>query len=203
MSAVAERMLGRMPVGLRSDGGRLLPLDAERWFAEPSAAEHRLLSRTLAPVLDVGCGPARHTLSLVARGIPALGVDISPAAVRVATGRGAPVLHRSVFDRLPDEGSWGTALLIDGNVGIGGNPVALLTRLRRTLRRGGRVLVEVGAPGTPTESFRATIEGADLGSWFPWATVGADALPAVAEGAHLRLRELWPAEGRWFGRLDT
>jgi SAM-dependent methyltransferase len=202
VNSLLEHATARAPVGLRSDGGRLLPLDVERWFAEPSAAEHRLLRHTLAPVLDVGCGPARHTLSLLAKGIPALGVDISPAAVRAAAGRGAPVLHRSVFDRLPDEGSWGTALLIDGNVGIGGDPTALLARLRRALRRGGRILVEVGAPGTPTESFRATIEGVGFGSWFPWATVGADALSAVADGAGLRLQELWPAEGRWFGRLD-
>ena len=203
MSATAERLPTGSPVGLRSERGRLLPLDVDRWFAEPSAAEHHVLGRTLAPVLDVGCGPARHTLSLLASGIPALGVDISRAAVRVASGRGAPVLHRSVFDRLPDEGSWGTALLFDGNVGIGGDPVALLGRLRRTLRRGGRILVEVDAPGSPTESFMARIDREDFDGWFPWATVGADALSTVAGDAGLRLGELWTAEDRWFGRLDT
>ncbi len=121
----------------------------------------------------------------------------------MATGRGAPVLHRSVFDELPHEGSWGTTLLLDGNVGIGGSPVALLVRLRQVLREGGRALVEVEPPGTPTESFRARIEGARLGSWFPWARVGADGLGAVANLAGLTVAELWADEDRWFGRLES
>lgn len=203
MSATAARTTARTSVGLRSDRGYLLPLQVQRWFDEPSAAEHRVLSRALAPVLDVGCGPARHTLALLARGVTALGVDVSPGAVRIAAERGAPVLLRSVFDGLPDEGSWGSALLLDGNLGIGGNPVALLSRLRRVLRRGGRVLVEVEPPGTLTESFRARIEGAGMGSWFPWATVGCDGLGAVAASSGLRLTDLWTAEERWFGSLDT
>ena len=101
--------------------------------------------------------------------------------------------------RLPGEGAWGSALLFDGNIGIGGSPVALLARLGRALRRDGRILVEVGPPGTPTESFRARI---DHGVWFPWATVGVDALGRVAEAAGFRLRELWSADGRWLGSLD-
>jgi SAM-dependent methyltransferase len=180
-----------------------MPLPVHRWFAEPSAAEHHLLSRAVPSVLDVGCGPGRHTLALLACGVSALGVDVSPGAVRVAARRGAPVLQRSVFDRLPDEGSWGTALLLDGNVGIGGSPADLLRRLRRALRRGGRVLVEVGSPGSPTESFRARIEGLEPRTWFPWATVAADDLGDVAAAASLRLMELWSAEDRWFGTLET
>ena len=203
MSAIAGPLARRSSVGLRSDRGHLLPLQIQRWFDEPSEAERRMLLRALSPVLDVGCGPARHTLALRARGVTALGVDVSPGAVRIAAGRGAPVLLRSVFDRLPDEGAWGSALLLDGNVGIGGDPVALLRRLRRVLRRGGRVLVEVDPPGTRTESFRARIEGARAGGWFPWATVGCDALRALAVASGLRLTELWTAEERWFGSLDS
>jgi SAM-dependent methyltransferase len=191
------------PALLRSDAGPPLPLHVDRWFGEPSGAERDVLDRALAPVLDVGCGPARHTLTLLRRGVRALGVDASAAAVRLARGRGAPVLHRSVFDALPDEGGWGTALLLDGNVGIGGDPSALMARLRRLLRPGGRALVEVDPPGTPTESFRARLTGADPASWFPWARVGADRLGDLGAGAGLRLAELWPAEGRWFGRLDA
>lgn len=186
--------------GLRSDRGDLLPLHVDRWFAEPSVAERDVLDRALAPVLDVGCGPARHTLALLARGIRAVGVDVAPGAVRIARRRGAPVLHRSIFDRLPDEGRWGAVLLLDGNIGIGGDPAALLRRIRRVLRPGGRALVEVEAPGTPTESFRARFEG--RGTWFPWARVGIDALPALARGVGLAVAEVWTAEGRWFGRLD-
>lgn len=194
---VASR--GSTTVALRSDRGHLLPLPVARWFAEPSGLEQAVLSRAIAPVLDVGCGPARHTLTLRSRGVTALGIDVASAAVRVARERGAPVLQRSVFSRLPGEGTWGSALLFDGNIGIGGSPVALLARLGRALRRDGRILVEVGPPGAPTESFRARI---DHGAWFPWATVGIDALGRVAEAAGFRLRELWSADGRWFGSLD-
>jgi SAM-dependent methyltransferase len=194
----------RRPFALRTDDGRLLPLHVDRWFAEPSHAEHEVLALARGPVLDVGCGPGRHTLALLRQGVSAVGLDVSAAAVLVARGRGAPALHRSVFDRLPDEGMWGTALLLDGNVGIGGDPVGLLSRLRRTLRRGGRVLLEVERPGTPTESVRVRLEGRpEAGSWFPWARVGADGLSAIAGEAGLRPVDLWPAEGRWFGRLDA
>jgi len=189
------------PAALRSDRGELLPLHVERWFAEPSPAERELLALAPGPVLDVGCGPARHTLALVASGVPALGVDVSPGAVRVASRRGAPVLHRSIFERLPDEGSWGSALLLDGNVGIGGDPEGLLARIRGLLRAGGRALVEVERPGTPTGTRLVRFEGhGDV--WFPWARVGADHLGALSRRAGFAAASLWTAEGRWFGRLD-
>ncbi|MDP9442781.1 MAG: hypothetical protein M3P34_11540, partial [Actinomycetota bacterium] len=57
----------------------------------------------------------------------------------------------SVFGALPGEGRWATALLIDGNIGIGGDPVALLRRVAELLRPAGVVLVELDAPGAPTE----------------------------------------------------
>ena len=63
--------------------------------------------------------------------------------------RGGAALRRDVFDTLPGEGRWETALLADGNVGIGGDPVALLRRLREVLDPRGRVVAEVAAPGTP------------------------------------------------------
>ena len=58
----------------------------------------------------------------------------SPAPLRL----GGPALRRSVFDPLPGEGRWGTALLLDGNIGIGGDPRALLAPDWRELRRPGR-----------------------------------------------------------------
>ncbi len=53
-----------------------------------------------------------------------------------------------MFAPLPGEGRWGTALLADGNIGIGGDPVALLRRLREVLDPRGRIVVELAAPGT-------------------------------------------------------
>jgi SAM-dependent methyltransferase len=189
---------------LRSDRGHVVPLDVDRWWAEPSEAERDILNRARPPVLDVGCGPARHTLALLARGVSALGIDISLTAVETARRRGAPALHRSVFDRLPDEGVWGTALLLDGNVGIGGDPRSLLARVRGLLASGGRALVEVEGPGTPTDALRVRLEAdGRCGPWFPWARVGVDGLAEVSAAAGFRVREMWQAEGRWFGRLDA
>lgn len=197
-------LLERDCVSLRSMDGDVVPLDVARWFGEPSEAEREVLARALAPVLDVGCGPARHTLALRRLGVEALGVDVSAAAVRTAHRRGAPVVHADVFRRLPDEGSWGSVLLLDGNIGIGGDPSLLLERVRRIVRRGGRALVEVEPPGSSTWSMHVRIErGRERGAWFPWAGVSADDVEVLARSAGFRLAEVWGAEARWFGRLEA
>lgn len=86
-----------------------------------AGADDILLSRCQGLVLDVGCGQGRLVAELNARGIVALGVDVSRQAVNLAAARGACVLRRNVTDRLPLEGRWGTILLADGNIGIGGD----------------------------------------------------------------------------------
>ena len=140
-------------------------------------------------MLDVGCGPGRHVLALARRGRLALGVDIAPAAVRVARLRGAPAIEASVFDRIPGAGTWGSALLLDGNIGIGGAPDALLARLRELLRPDGEVLVELAPPGVAATSERIRLELAGLHSRsFAWAYVGVDAIEAPARSGGLRRR---------------
>src|SRR5206468_10570518 len=111
---------------LRLDDGHVVVQPVRRWMDEPGPEERLLLSLVTPPVLDVGCGPGRHVASLLRHGIPAMGIDPAPSAVRLARSRGAMVLQRSVFDPLPRPGGWGTALLLDGNVGIGGDPGRLL-----------------------------------------------------------------------------
>ena len=125
----------------RRPDGTTMALALNRWLGPPTAADAALLDRASAPVLDVGCGPGRHVLALARRGRLALGVDIAPAAVRVARLRGAPAIEASVFERIPGAGTWGSALLLDGNIGIGGAPDARLARLRELLRPDGEVLV--------------------------------------------------------------
>ncbi len=65
-----------------------------------------------------------------------LGIDVVPEAVEQTRRRGASALQRDLFDALPGEGRWQTALLADGNVGIGGDPVALLARTRDLVQPG-------------------------------------------------------------------
>lgn len=158
----------------------------------------------LPATLDVGCGPARHALALAQRGIPTIGIDSSPGVVGAARARGALVLHRDVFGPLPAEGAWGSALLLDGNVGIGGDPERLFTRVRAVLRHGGRALVEVERPGTGTHRMCVRTEptpGAE--AWFPWAQVDGGDLDRLAVAAGFVLAGTWESAGRWFGRLDA
>ncbi len=181
----------------------MLPLQRERWLGPATPAEEELLDRVLPPVLDVGCGPGRLVLALAERGIVALGVDAAPSAVGIARQRGAPVLRRSIFERVPGAGRWGTALLLDGNVGIGGHPEALLLRLRQLLRAAGRVLVEVEPPGAPTGRTWLRVEnGSETSPLFPWGRVGANRLNQLAHRTGFVTTELWSADVRWFGMLE-
>ncbi len=43
--------------------------------------------------------------------------------------------------------------------------------------------------------------GDQLSAWFPWATIGADAVEGVAEGAGMAVSALWERDRRWFARL--
>ena len=189
-------------VVLRAEDGRVVGDGAARWFEDATRGERELLARLPAPVLDVGCGPGRLVVALLEQGVPALGVDTAPGAVELARDRGASVLPRSVFDRLPAEGRWGSAVLADGNIGIGGDPVRLLARLRRVVRPGGIVVVEADAEASGVHRSRARVErGGEVGGWFPWATIGADALPDLARAAGLVHRGTRHVEHRPFGSL--
>ncbi len=190
-------------ISLRCLDGSLFELGA-RWMAELSPDEEPLLRRIPGPVLDVGCGPGRHAAMLAGWGGPALGIDITRAAVETARNRGATALHRSVFDRVPGAGRWASALLLDGNVGIGGDPPALLTRVATLLRPGGEILVEVAAPATPIRQVPVYLDLAgQVGPPFAWTTVAADRLPAVATHADLDIAHTWMVRNRWFATLKS
>jgi SAM-dependent methyltransferase len=187
---------------VRSSDGRAWPLPLQRYLGPLTAADEDVLSRATAPVLDVGCGPGRHVLALARHGSLALGVDVSPVAVRIARERGAIVHQASVFDHIPGAGAWGSALLLDGNIGIGGRPTALLARLARLLRRGGVVLVELESGDAPSGPARIRLEaGGAVSDWFRWAHVGSDAIGRHAQAAGLVVRETWEVQGRCFACL--
>jgi SAM-dependent methyltransferase len=188
-------------VGARS--GRRLALELEAWTDAATAAERELVLALPTPVLDVGCGPGRIAAALTASGVPALGIDASPSAVQVARRTGAVALCRSIFEPLPREGSWGSALLFDGNVGIGGDPRRLLRRVRSLLRGDGVALVEVEPPGRPSVRDRVRLcDGSGgAGPWFPWAWVGADAIADLATSSGFATCTVTGLDDRWFARL--
>jgi SAM-dependent methyltransferase len=187
---------------LREADGSTGPVPIATWLGPLTPADHDVLARAAAPVLDVGCGPGRHGVALARRGVFATGVDVSPVAVEVARARGARVIHASVFTAIPGAGTWGTALLLDGNIGIGGQPVRLLARLRSLLRPGGEILAVLVARGTASRTASVRLEGAGgVSEWFPWARVGVDGIHAQAPLAGLQVTETWEGAGRWFARL--
>jgi SAM-dependent methyltransferase len=188
---------------LRAQDGTATALPVDDWCAPATAAELDMLAHLRGPVLDMGCGPGRLVVALASMGVPALGIDVSGHALAHADAIGAPVLRRSVFDRVPGEGRWRAALLFDGNIGIGGDPVSLLRRVARLLGRDGLAVVEVGAPGVRTRVASARLErGEETTSWFPWAWVGRDALPWFAARAGLDAVSGYQIDDRWFTVLE-
>lgn len=192
-----------MTIVLRRRDGLAHRLVTADWHAPATTAERALLAGATAPVLDLGCGPGRLVAAAAESGLVALGIDTSPLAVASARDRGLAVLQRSVFDPLPGEGRWGTVLLMDGNVGIGGDPRRLLARAGVLVGGHGRIVVEVGPPGSETVAVDTRVEhGEEVSNWFPWAWVAADDLAGFAAEAGLACRELRCLDGRWLGLLD-
>ncbi len=148
-------------------GGRLRPGDAS------------LIDRCGGPTLDVGSGPGRLIVALGERGVPALGIDVTPQSVQLAQSAGALALQRDVFSTVPGTGRWMIVLLADGSIGIGGDPVALLSRVAELLAPRGQALVEVQPPGR--EARREQVVG----------YLGADQLDGIAsEGRPVHRRDL-------------
>jgi SAM-dependent methyltransferase len=177
-----------------------LEVPLARWLGRADAAEEAVLRRARGPVLDVGCGAGRHVLALQRRGVEVVGLDASPDAVGLARARGARVVHGSVFEHV--DGSFATLLLLDGNVGIGGDPVALLRRSRELLEPGGGVLAEVGEPmaGSCRLALRLRLAH-QVSHPFAWAVVGASDAEGLARATGFAVVDRWRAGGRWFVEL--
>jgi 2-polyprenyl-3-methyl-5-hydroxy-6-metoxy-1,4-benzoquinol methylase len=195
---------GRGPLFLRRTDGRLLPLDVERWCARADAVDLDVLDRCEGAVLDVGCGPGRLVGELAARGRTVLGIDVSEAAVARTVRLGGRALRRSVFDPLPGEGRWNTVLLMDGNVGIGGDPGALLRRVAQLLTPHGLLIAEtVSEDVDELAHVHLTDAHGTTGTPFPWARLGTPALLRRAERAGWSAAGQWTADDRRFVALRS
>jgi SAM-dependent methyltransferase len=196
---VTATLPAELAATLEVEGGGRIALDVERWRAEVDRAEAALLRSVPEPVLDIGCGPGRAVLAVSAEGRVALGIDPAPAAVAEAARRGASVLQRSVFGPLPGEGRWGSALLLDGNLGIGGDPVSLLPRVGELLRPDGIVVAELAPSGGRRHLVVRLRIGEVVGPRFPWATVDAATWHGTAGAAGLVGAAVLDLDGRAFG----
>ena len=181
---------------LRHDDGRRHRLPVHSWLGGQDADtvfDAAVVALCDGPTIDLGCGPGRLVANLIQRGIPALGVDQSATAVRLARRSGAPALVRDVFEPLPGTGRWQTVLLADGNVGLAGDPRRILRRAAELLRAGGRCVAEFdpGTVGVRTGWVR--LESAHtIGPWFKWATVGVDCAAALADDVGLAVAGFHP-----------
>lgn len=192
---------GRL-VAIRPDGSEQV-WDTRRWLADLDEADHTVLARCAGPTLDVGCGPGRFVQAWALTGRVALGVDISSAAVELTARRGASVLQRDVFARVPGEGRWRTVLLMDGNIGIGGDPGSLMLRLAELIAGDGQLLVEIDPDEHADEELQLQLTSGDgrRGPRLAWARVGGHALGRHARRAGLRPAGQWQAGERTFARL--
>ena len=179
--------------------------EAMGWDRPLDAADLTMAVRVDGPVIDMGCGPGRFAAVFNRLGIPALGLDVSPAAVRLARRRGAEAVAQCVFGPVPGEGNWAYAILPDGNIGIGGDPTRLLRRATRLVIPGGTIHVELDPPDRepgrvilrlgPGLQHNATV--------MPWARVTTAQFLRLAREVGLEVCETWNCQGRWFASATT
>ena len=180
-----------------------VPLPVGRWRSNADTEDCALLDHCVGHTLDVGCGPGRMSEQLMARGHGVLGIDLVAEAVRQARRRGVAALRRDVFAQLPGEGRWDTVLLADGNIGIGGDPEALLERAVELLGPHGRVVVDLVPPGTGvvTRLLAIRTTGGTTRP-FRWTSVAADAIGPLAARAGLPGCAVHQLAGRWLAVLE-
>lgn len=176
-----------------------LALPVHQWTREADADDLDLLGLCVGSTIDIGCGPGRLTEALARVGHVALGIDVVEEAVQRTRDRGGAALLRDIFDPVPGEGRWQTALLADGNIGIGGDPGALLQRAFEVLAPDGRIVAEVSAPGAASTSGWVTLESALHRSRpFRWAVVGIDDAARLARSVGLVVSGRHQIGDRWF-----
>jgi SAM-dependent methyltransferase len=211
-----ERALAGERCWIRHDDGDIRVLPAHRWLgarcltnggsvdALDEVFDEAVTQMCTGPTIELGCGPGRLVARLFERGIPALGIDRSATAIRLAGRGGAPALLGDVFEPLPGIGRWQTVLLVDGNVGLGGDPRRILGRAAELLRRGGRCVAEFDADdiGICTRWVRLESAG-DVGPWFRWASVGVDSAATLAAQVGLRLSSVRLIGGRVIASLTA
>ena len=96
-------------------------------------------------VLDVGCGPGRHAYALAGRGVPVVGLDVSPRFVELAASSAPPGATFVCADALAPPfrpGSFDVAIsLCQGAFGLlgGGRDLDVLRAMATSVVPGGRI----------------------------------------------------------------
>ena len=188
---------------VRARSTNRVTMDVSRWNADADLADLTLLASVTGPVLDIGCGPGRMVRAALGLGLHALGLDVSAAAISMAGSLGGSYYQGSVFDSVPAEGIWQTALLVDGNIGIGGDIPALLARCRDLLAATGEIVVELDSDFDHEDHYTGQVVDSRGGTSdsFPWAEIGRGPLLDLLPQLGLREVQSWEIDNRSFCRL--
>lgn len=202
VAAVFADALRGVPCDVVWGDGTSQALPVASWVQLADDTDRLMLGACAGTTVDIGCGPGRMSAQLMLDGHVALGIDVVPEAIAQARARGVNALRRDVFGRVPGEGRWQTALLADGNIGIGGDPVRLLERVRGLLSPVGIVVLELAPYGTGLRVGTVALRVAGrISDPFAWAVVGADSVAGVAERAGFVVASTHECRGRWWSVL--
>jgi len=215
---------------LERDDGHIGPALGAEWFfadrAEWPEAEREAFEFVRGRVLDIGAGAGRHCLEAQALGMDALAIDISPGAVEVCRARGvedARVLPLADIEE--SLGTFDTALLMCGNLGLAGNAdgtAALLRTLHGVTSPTGRIVFDSVDPHVQNDEADLAYEAHNrergrmpgevtiriryrdrVTPWFELLCVSPSELEALLAGTGWRLA--WTKRGDppdWYGVLE-
>jgi len=130
--------------------------DYDAWFASSWgryawAIETRAIQAEVAPltgrrIADVGCGTGRLLPALARGGAEAVGIDVDPAMLALAAGRG-PVI-RADAHRLPLADASADAAVTIATLEFTTDPATVLAELARITRPGGLLVAAVLNPAS-------------------------------------------------------
>jgi SAM-dependent methyltransferase len=153
----------------------------------------------LGPVADVGCGPGQVARWLHERGLPVLGVDLSPEMVAVARRRNPGIAFQegTMLALDAEDGAWGGIVAFYSVIHLppGDLPVAL-AEFHRVLRPGGLLLVafHVGQERVHVEEFFEQPVSIDFYFLEPAAVADATAAAGFVVEARVERRPYPPTE---------
>src|SRR5256884_9705631 len=124
--AMLDRWLGKSAtVEFEREDGYRSGSKIDSYFTPPSKwprMEREAIRLVRGRVLDLGCGPGRHSLFLQRKGFDVVGVDASPTQAALARIRGLANVYPASVRRLP-RGVWtfNSVLIVGNKPGLAGD----------------------------------------------------------------------------------